>query len=134
MGLLIVPLVLISGCISPEETAPKTQIIADVTPEEAYALIQDNKDNQNFVIIDVRTPGEYASGHIEKAINLDYYSETFEDELNKLDKNKTYLIYCKSGGRSETTLAIMEELGFVEVYNILGGFGQWKPGGFPTVK
>ena len=100
LSLLAVSLALISGCINQEDTAPKTQIIEDITPEEAYALIQDNRDNQNFVIIDVRTPEEYASGHIEKAINLDYYSETFKDELNKLDKNKTYLIYCRSGRRS----------------------------------
>lgn len=113
---------------------PKTQIVEDVTPEEAYALIQDNKDNQNFVIIDVRTPEEYARGYIEEAINLDYYSETFRDKLNRLDKNKTYLIYCQSGRRSGMALNLMEELGFREVYNMLGGFAQWESGGLPTVK
>ena len=132
--ILVVPLVLIGGCVNHEDSALKTQIIEDVTPEEAYALIQDNKDNQNFVIIDVRTPEEYASGHIEKAINLDYYSETFKDELNKLDKSKTYLIYCRSGGRSGKALGIMEELDFREVYNMLGGIVQWESGGLPTVK
>ena len=89
--ILIVPLVLISGCVNHEDTDLKTQIIEDITLEEAYALIQDNKDNQNFIIIDVRTLEEYANGHIEKAINLDYYSETFKDELSELDKSKTYL-------------------------------------------
>ena len=133
-ALLIVPLLLMGGCVNYADTALKTQIIEDVTPEEAYALIQDNKDNQDFVIIDVRTSEEYADGYIEKAINLDYYSETFRGELNKLDKNKTYLIYCKSGGRSGKALGIMEELGFGEVYNMLGGFVQWEAGGLPTVK
>ena len=131
---LIVPLLLISGCVSPGDTALKTQVIEDVTLEEAYALIQDNKDNQNFVIIDVRTPEEYADGHIEKAINLNYHSETFKDELNKLDKDNIYLIYCRSGNRSGAALSIMEELGFGEVYNMLGGIVQWESGGLPTVK
>ena len=125
---------LISGCISPEDTGLKTQIIEDVTTGEAHALIQDNQDNLNFVILDVRTPEEYAAGHIEKSINLDYYSEIFKDDLSKLDKNKTYLIYCRSGRRSEGALDIMEELGFGEVYNMLGGILQWESAGLPTMK
>ncbi len=133
-ALLIVPLLLMGGCVNHADTALKTQIIKDVTVEEAYALIQDNKDNQNFVIIDVRTPEEYADGHIEKAINLNYHSETFKDELNKLDKDNIYLIYCRGGNRSGAALSIMEELGFGEVYNMLGGIVQWESGGLPTVK
>lgn len=132
--LLIVPLVLINGCVGQEDTALKTQIIENVTPGEASALIQDNQDNPDFVIIDVRTPEEYAGGHIEKAINLDYYSETFKGELNKLDKNKIYLIYCRSGSRSGRALDVMEELGFGEVYNMVGGIVQWNSKGLPTVK
>ena len=114
-----------------ETPAPETptQIIKDITPQEAFALIQNNQDNPDFVIIDVRTPEEFAEGYIENAINLDFYSKTFRDELNKLDKNKTYLIYCRSGSRSGNTLAIMEELNFREVYNILGGFKRWQAEG-----
>jgi len=134
LGFLIVPSLLISGGINQENIGPQTQIIEDVTLEEAFALIEDNRYNQNFVIIDVRTPEEYASGRIEKAINLDYYSETFADELDKLDKDKTYLIYCRSARRSGQTLDMMAELGFVEVYNMLGGMVQWEAVGLPTVK
>ena len=134
LGFLIVPLALLNGCFSQEDTNLDTQIIEDVTLEEAYALIADNLGNPNFVIIDVRTPEEYASGHIEKAINLDYYSETFADELDKLDKDKTYLIYCRSANRSGKALDMMAELGFAEVYNMLGGMAQWEAVGLPTVK
>mgnify|MGYP001152136798 CR=1 FL=1 len=79
--------------------------LESVTSKEAYNLIQSHRRGcpcrrKNFVIIDVRTPEEYVNGHIENAINLDYYSITFEDGLNKLNKNKTYLIYCRSGRRS----------------------------------
>jgi len=134
LGFLIVPLALLNGCFGQEDTNLDTQIIEDVTFEEAYALTVDNLDNPNFVIIDVRTPEEYASGYIEKAINLDYYSETFADELDKLDKDKAYLIYCRSANRSGKALDMMAELGFAEVYNMLGGMAQWEAVGLPTVK
>ena len=91
-------------------------------------------NRENFVIIDVRTPEEYANGHIENAINLDYYSKTFKDELNKLDKNKAYLIYCRSGRRTGTVLDIMKGLGFTEVYNMLGAITQWEAKGLPIIK
>ena len=109
------------------------QIIENVTPQEAFALIQDNRDNPDFVIIDVRTPEEFASGHIEAAINLDYYSESFGDQLDQLDKSKTYLIYCRSGHRSANAVSMMAELNFQEVYNILGGIEQWRMEGLPLV-
>ena len=132
--LLVVPLVLLGGCFNQEAANLETQIIEDITLEEAFALMEDNRYDENFVIIDVRTPEEYAGGHIEKAINLDYYSETFEDELNQLDKDKTYLIYCRSGNRSGKALDVMAEFGFREVYNMLGGIVQWEEVNLPTVK
>ena len=114
---------------TPSQQTP-TQITKDITPQEAFALIQNNQNNPDFVIIDVRTPQEFAEEHIENALNIDYYSETFRDELNKLDKNKTYLVYCRSGSRSRNALNIMKEPNFREAYNILGGINQWKAEGF----
>ncbi len=127
-GVLLIGIALLGGCAK-EQTV--VQIIKDVSVEEAYDLIRGNKDNENFIIIDVRTPGEFANEHIGNAINLDYYSEKLRDELNKLDKEKTYLIYCQSGNRSGNTLTIMEELAFREVYNMLGGITQWEVKGYP---
>jgi len=149
---LVTGVTLMGGCVGkevdkeneapPQETPAEietpsreaTQIIEDITPQEAYASIQENQDNPDFVIIDVRTPEEFSEGYIEGAINIDFYSETFQDELNILDKDKSYLIYCRSGGRSGSALAIMEELNFREVYNMTGGIIQWQAEGFPTVK
>jgi len=105
-----------------------------ISPREAYNLIENNRGNPDFVIIDVRTAGEFGDEHIENAINLDYYSEAFRDELDKLDRTKTYLIYCGTGSRGEDSLVIMKELGFREVYNISGGITGWKAEGFPTKK
>ena len=126
---LVIGVALTGGCILDE-----TATIEDITPQEAFVLIQNNQNNPDFVIIDVRTPDEFDAGHIENATNIDFYSEAFRDELNKLDKNKTYLIYCRSGGRSGNALNIMAELDFTEAYNILGGINLWKTEGLPTVK
>ena len=118
-----------NNTVIPEE---QIQIIKNISPEEAYKLIRENKDNPDFVIIDVRTPEEFLDEHLENAINLNYYSDTFQKDLHKLDKNKTYLIYCRTGGRSGNTLNIMQELVFRVVYNILGGITKWKSAGLPT--
>lgn len=123
---LVIGVVLTGGCV-------QEQIIEDITPQEAFTLIQDNQNNPDFVIIDVRTPEEFAEEYIENAINMDYYSKTFRDELNNLDKNKTYLVYCRSGKRSGNALDIMKELNFREAYNI-GGIIEWKAAGLPTTK
>jgi len=148
---LVIGVVLAGGCVGKETEAPPqptpppinetepppqelpTQIIEDITPQEAFTLIQENQDNPDFVIIDVRTPEEFAEEHIENAINLDFRSETFQDELSQLDKNKTYLIYCPSGIRSGSALDMMAELDFREVYKISGGIYAWKAEELPIV-
>lgn len=132
-ALLVIGVALMGGCAGGEIETP-TQIIENVTPQEAFALIQDNQNNPDFVILDVRTPQEFAEERIENAVNLDYYSETFQVELNQRDKNQTYLVYCRSGGRSGDALDIMAELNFREAYNMLDGINGWKAAGFPTVK
>ena len=109
------------------------QVIEDITAQEGFALIQENEGNPDFVIIDVRTPEEFVDGHLEDAINLNINSENFLDELKKLDKDKTYLIYCRSGSRSAQAVAVMEELGYKEVYD-MGGIMDWTAEGFPIVK
>ena len=133
---LVISVALTGGCAeiaTPEQEAP-SQIIENITPQEAFTLIQNNENNPDFVIIDVRTPKEFAEERIENAINVDFYSETFTDELNNLDKNKTYLIYCRSGRRSRNALDIMEELTFREAYNMSGGIIEWKAEGLPVTK
>ncbi len=127
---LVIGTVSAGGCIG------KAQIIETITPQEAFSLIQKNQDNPDFVIIDVQRREEFVKGHIEDAINIDYDSETFRDELSQLDKNKTYLIYCTCPtctGIDGKTLNIMEELNFREVYKMSGGCIGWKLEGFPTV-
>ena len=92
MVLMITAIALLSGC-SPWRTQP--QVIENVTPKDAFTLLQVRRGDKDFVVLDVRTPGEFAEGHLENAINLDYYSDTFKEDLKKLDKSKTYLVYCR---------------------------------------
>ncbi len=130
----VVTFAFVAGCANPENDGmAQTQIVEDIAPIEAHDLIQRNKGNQNFVIIDVRTQEEYADGYIEGAVNLDYYSEDFGEELDRLDKVKTYLIYCRTARRSGVALRMMEELGFGEVYNMSGGIVEWEAEGLPVV-
>ncbi len=134
--LLITTVMVTGGCLDRGITKPETptRIIENVTPQEASTLIQDNQNNPDFIILDVRTPEEFTDGHIESAINLDFYSETFRDKLDSMDKNQTYLIYCRSGNRSGKALSIMTELNFREVYNISDGIIGWQAAELPTVK
>ncbi len=106
----------------------------DVTTQEASTLITDNKGNENFILLDVRTPQEYASGHLEYAINIDYNSSTFKQSLTTFDKDKTYLLYCRTGNRSSNAFKIMKEMGFKKVYHMVGGIEAWTSEELPTVK
>lgn len=105
----------------------------DISVEECYTLIQENKNNPDFIILDVRTPAEYASGYIENAVNLDYYENDFEETLDTYDKNKTYLIYCRTANRTASVMSIMQRLEFTEVYNMQGGINAWISAGYPVV-
>ncbi|MBT4277129.1 rhodanese-like domain-containing protein [Candidatus Falkowbacteria bacterium] len=93
----------------------------NISYEESEKIIESNKDNQNFVIIDCRTPMEFHAGNINNSINLDFYSPNFSSELENLNKDKTYLIYCRTGSRSKIMLEMMEKLNFKEVYNMENG-------------
>ncbi len=106
----------------------------NVSPQDSASLIQENKNNPDFVILDVRTPAEFSQGRIKGSIQLDYRSDTFSTELQKLDKKKTYLIYCRSGNRSGRTLELMRNLNFQRVYNMRGGIQTWYSQGLPVIR
>jgi len=111
-----------------------TATYKNVSVDEAFSLIASNADNPDFVIIDVRTPQEYADGHIANAINIDLNSGSFDTDIIKLDKNKTYLVYCHTGNRSATASRKMVEAGFTDVTNMTGGITDWENAGYPTVQ
>jgi rhodanese-related sulfurtransferase len=102
--------------------------------DEGCALVDENRDNPDFVILDVRMESESRAGHLENALNLDYYSETFREDLERLDKTKTYFVYCRSGNRSARAVEIMGGLGFTDTYNLGGGYAQWVQKGCPVAQ
>ena len=82
--------------------------------------------NSDNIIIDVRTPEEFKEKNIQNSININFYSPEFETELKKLEKEKTYLIYCRSGSRSGKSLKTFKELNFSEVYDLHGGISRLR--------
>jgi len=104
----------------------KNQIIHEIALNDVLKLIRNNSSNENFIILDVRTYDEFINGHIPNAINIDYYSGNFENNLLKLPRDKIYLIYCKKGIRSRSAAEIMGKNGFQFIFNFSGGIDEWE--------
>ena len=97
-----------------------------VTPEE----MQEISELEDVQLIDVRTPEEFDEGRIANSQNIDYFSETFEEDIQKLDKTKPVVVYCKSGKKSAECADKMKDKGFVKIYDLEGGIAKWKYKGF----
>jgi rhodanese-related sulfurtransferase len=111
-----------------------TVVTGTLAPIDAFNLIMQNKNNPDFIIFDVRTKAEIDSGYIEGSRNIDFNSGDFKKEIYNLDKGKTYLLYCKKGGRSKQAMDLMLELGFKKVFDIGKGFDGWVSESLPFVK
>ncbi len=132
VGLLLLLGLLVGGCSQPN-TNMDTNLCGNVVLEntecrygnidhgEAADLITANNDDESFVILDIRTPEEFNEGHVKDAININFYDENFESMISLMDKEKNYLIYCRSGKRSGKAFDIMNNLGFAMVYDLQGG-------------
>ena len=81
---------------------------------------------KGYIIIDVRTPEEYAEGHIQGALNINVKSESFVTEIENLSKSDTLLVYCRSGRRSLYASQVMVSFGFQKIYDLEGGFLNWE--------
>ena len=126
MGLVLALLLVVAACSSSSDTAT----IDLVSPAEAAQVVED--DPAGLVVLDIRTPEEFNDVRLAGAINVDYYDADFADQLDALDKNDPYVMYCRSGNRSSDAIKTMKELGFVEVYEIDGGIVNWYDSGFPV--
>jgi phage shock protein E len=89
---------------------------------------------EEIVVLDVRTPQEFKDGHIENSINIDIFSNDFDAQIQELDKSKTYVVICRSGGRSANASNKMVTMGFDDIYNVEGGFIAWSGAKKPSVK
>jgi rhodanese-related sulfurtransferase len=124
---LLLILLLSLSCTTPDKQQPTIERV-DVN---AFEDKLNNLDNS--VLIDVRTPDEYKSGHIDGATNIDF-NQTYKMKMafEKLDHNQPMLIYCAAGGRSNRTRILMAEMGFTQVYELSSGMGGWKAAGKPV--
>lgn len=131
LALSLVLLTVVSGCSSATTTID--QQITTVSPAEAAGIIEQNAGSQDFVLLDIRTPEEYSAGKIEGAINIDFYDADFREQLDALDKDVHYVVYCNSGNRSGQSLPVFEDLGFAQVENVGTGISGWYEDGYPIV-
>jgi rhodanese-related sulfurtransferase len=84
------------------------------------------------VVIDVRTPAEFAAGHLDGAVNIDINSPDFAADVAQLDKGETYAVYCRSGNRSAVATDYMQQQGFGSLYNLQAGIIEWQSAGLPV--
>jgi rhodanese-related sulfurtransferase len=92
------------------------------------------RENPGIQILDVRTPEEFAAGHLEGAVNYNIHAPEFADNLAKLDKEKEVVVYCAAGGRSAKAAGQMNGLGFKKVRDMSGGMNAWRAAGKKTVQ
>ncbi len=105
----------------------------DITVQQADSLLKARADNPDFVLLDIRTQLEYDKGHLENSKMVNYMARKGKREIFRLDKEKSYLIYCRSGVRSAALLKKMRRRHFSEVYNMLGGIRDWMKMEYPVV-
>ena len=111
----------------------------DKTVQSSYGNIDISQarkkiENGDIVLLDVRTPGEHSQGFIKGALLMDVTSQDFNARAAKLDKSKTYVVYCQSGRRSVHASKILSAQKFDTVFNVQGGFLAWKAAGYPMEK
>lgn len=120
---LVAGVLILSGCSS------KASAITNMNPKDFSTMTQQS----GVVTLDVRTPGEFSQGHIQGAMNIDVEAPTFNSEIAKLDKTKTYAVYCHSGRRSGIATQTMAKRGFKHLYNLENGLADWMSQGMMTV-
>lgn len=105
-----------------------TAVIETVPAQEAYDQLTADSE---AVLLDIRTPEEFAEARVPGAVNIDFYAPDFADQLAELDLDGSYVVYCRSGSRSAEAMPIFEDLGFTAVTEVDGGIVAWNQAGLP---
>ena len=126
-AILLVGIISCTSQSADKKTETNTSPTAQAAPYQdlTVAEFKQKMTEPDVVVLDVRTPEETAEGKIEGATELDFQSPDFAAQLDKMDKSKTYLVYCRSGNRSGKTCELMSEKGFAKFYNLAGGYTAW---------
>jgi phage shock protein E len=117
---------IICGLLPLATSAADPVPFTDITPAQAAALIKEKNTDPLFKIIDVRSAAEFTGNRIKGALNIDVKALDFADKIAKLDKDGTYLVYCKGGVRSARAMNLMKDTGFKQVFNLAGGLMKWQ--------
>lgn len=121
----------INGSISsPTASGPSIATVEHVNAAQAAAWLAES----NAVILDIRTPAEFAGGHLVNARNIDFHAPDFEARIAQLDRDTPYLVHCASGGRSKSSLPLFKKLGFTRIHHLDGGYRSWAGAGLATEK
>lgn len=110
-------------------TVTETQECREASPEESRRAIA-----EGCRVLDVRTPAEFREGHLEGAVNIDFYAPDFRARLAELDRTRPYVVYCKRGVRGAKAMEILRQAGFSRVYNIRGGYEGWAGRDLPVTR
>ena len=124
LGMTLVLGALLAACSSTTEAVVET-----VAPTSAAEVLAESED---AVLLDIRTPEEYAEARITGATNVDFYAADFTEQVEQLARDGTYVVYCRSDNRSGQAMETFRDLGFAEVYEIDGGIVNWYDSGFPV--
>lgn len=125
LAVLVASAITIAGCSS-----STSEMIETVSPAAAAEAIDANAE---AIVLDIRTPDEFEQGIIEGAVNIDFYEPDFAEQLEGLDRNADYVVYCRSGNRSGQAMPTFKELGFTSVIEIDGGIANWYQEGLPVL-
>ena len=107
-------------------------LVTNVTVAEAKAIVDGHAGDPDFGVLDVRTPAEFAAGHLAGAVNVDFNAADFVTQLAALDRNRTWLLHCKSGARSTPSVSTLMSLGFRVVDHMVQGYDGWFAAGYPV--
>ncbi len=137
MALIFAGTLLVTGCGSSSDASTSSataaaQAAGSVQTVDPQAWIQASTQ-PGVTIVDVRTPEEYAAGHVQGAININVEGPTFAADIDKLDKSGTYALYCHSGRRSALATEQMSGAGFTSIVNLQGGIADLQTAGAPIV-
>jgi phage shock protein E len=103
-----------------------------LAPLAAQKLIEENRDNAKFVIIDLRTQREFDAGHIEGAKQIHYYATNFMRVMSQMDRESTLFLYCQKGRQSPLAFRALQRLRFAQIFILDGGIEEWINAGLPT--
>jgi phage shock protein E len=124
---ILLPILVVAGLSRAE--APEV-----LSAPQSDSVLRSQAAKPGFHLLDVRTPEEFAQGHLKGAVLVDVKSPDFETNVAKLPRKDRYLLYCRSGHRSGVALEKMKEMGFTNLQHVAGGIGAWGAAGLPTVQ